>query len=156
MATEPAKRRTRSSSTTAETASALLSSRSANRVPGPGMVVGNVVLPPGWDIPAPVDGPRWFGGSMSLLLGRIDLGASLAESAPSGTARTSDRMLTASEAAKLLGVSKWTLYAAANRHEVPHRRLGRRMLFSRRALMLWLQGASPRSAGMEDDDAGLP
>jgi excisionase family DNA binding protein len=58
-------------------------------------------------------------------------------------------VLTADEAAALLGVSRWTLYSAANRHEVPHRRLGRRMLFSRRALLLWLEGASLRSAGKE-------
>ena len=74
---------------------------------------------------------------------------------PDGGARDTD-VLTAAEAAALLGVSRWTLYAAANRHEVPHRRLGRLMLFSRQALMLWLQHASPRNAGMEDEDAGLP
>jgi excisionase family DNA binding protein len=58
-------------------------------------------------------------------------------------------VLTADKAATLLGVSRWTLYSAANRHEVPHRRLGRRMLFSRRALLLWLEGASLRGAGKE-------
>jgi len=58
-------------------------------------------------------------------------------------------VLTADKAAALLGVSRWTLYSAANRHEVPHRRLGRRMLFSRRALLLWLEGASLRGAGKE-------
>ena len=56
-------------------------------------------------------------------------------------------VLTAREAAAFLGVSPWTLYAAANRGDVPHRRIGRRMLFSRRALLLWLEGASSRSAG---------
>ncbi len=58
-------------------------------------------------------------------------------------------VVTADEAAAILGVSRWSLYAAANRHEVPHRRLGRRMLFSRRALLLWLEGASPRGVGKE-------
>jgi excisionase family DNA binding protein len=58
-------------------------------------------------------------------------------------------VLTADDAAALLGVSRWTLYAAANRHEVPHRRVGRRMLFSRRALLIWLEGASLRGAGKE-------
>ena len=63
---------------------------------------------------------------------------------------TSERdVLTAVEAAAFLGVSRWTLYASANRREVPHRRIGRRMLFSRRALLLWLEGASQRSAGEE-------
>jgi excisionase family DNA binding protein len=58
-------------------------------------------------------------------------------------------VLTAEEAAPLLKVSKWTLYAAANRGEVPHRRLGRRMLFLRSALMAWLAGAGPRRTGEE-------
>ena len=57
--------------------------------------------------------------------------------------------ISADEAAAILGVSRWSLYAAANRREVPHRRLGRRMLFSRRALLLWLEGASPRGVGKE-------
>ena len=57
--------------------------------------------------------------------------------------------ITADEAAAILGVSRWSIYAAANRDEVPHRRLGRRMLFSRRALLLWLEGASPRGVGKE-------
>lgn len=65
-------------------------------------------------------------------------------------------VLTAAEAAAFLGISRWSVYSAANRHEIPHRRLGRRMLFSRQALMLWLRGASPRNAGTEDDDAGVP
>jgi excisionase family DNA binding protein len=60
-----------------------------------------------------------------------------------------DDVLTAEEAAAFLGVSRWALYSAANRHEVPHRRLGRRMLFSRRALLVWLEGASLRGAGKE-------
>jgi excisionase family DNA binding protein len=58
-------------------------------------------------------------------------------------------VISADAAAAILGVSRWTLYAAANRHEVPHRRLGRRMLFSRRALLLWLEGASLRGDGKE-------
>jgi excisionase family DNA binding protein len=68
---------------------------------------------------------------------------------PAEPAVAATEVLTADEAAALLGVSRWTLYSAANRHEVPHRRLGRRMLFSRRALLLWLEGASLRSAGKE-------
>jgi len=65
-----------------------------------------------------------------------------------GDRRSSD-VISADEAAAILGVSRWSLYAAANRQEVPHRRLGRRMLFSRRAVLLWLEGASPRGVGKE-------
>jgi excisionase family DNA binding protein len=60
-----------------------------------------------------------------------------------------DEVLNAREAAMLLCISRWSLYAAVNRHELPHRRIGRRLLFSRHALMRWLQGASPRGVGEE-------
>jgi excisionase family DNA binding protein len=62
---------------------------------------------------------------------------------------SADDVLTAHEAAELLRISRWSLYEAANRGEVPHRRIGKRMLFSRRALMLWLSSADPRNAGEE-------
>jgi excisionase family DNA binding protein len=71
------------------------------------------------------------------------------EPQPRGDDPAHGDVVTADEAAAILGVSRWSLYAAANRHEVPHRRLGRRMLFSRRALLLWLEGASPRGVGKE-------
>ncbi len=58
-------------------------------------------------------------------------------------------VLNAHDAAKLLGVSVWSVYAAVNRQELPHRRLGRRLLFSRRALVRWLEGASLRDVGEE-------
>lgn len=73
----------------------------------------------------------------------------LTSSLPPSEALSLGDVLTADDAAALLGVSRWTLYAAANRHEVPHRRLGRRMLFSRRALLVWLEGASLRGVGKE-------
>jgi excisionase family DNA binding protein len=76
-------------------------------------------------------------------------GEPIAASGPDADIPPASDVLTAEQAATFLGVSRWTLYASANRHEVPHRRLGRRMLFSRRALLLWLEGASPRSAGKE-------
>ena len=60
-----------------------------------------------------------------------------------------DEVLNAREAAKVLNISVWSVYAAANRHELPHRRIGRRLLFSRQALMRWVQGASPRDVGEE-------
>jgi excisionase family DNA binding protein len=54
----------------------------------------------------------------------------------------SDDVLTAREAARLLRISTDLLYEAANRGEVPHRRVGRRMLFSRLALLAWLRASS--------------
>jgi excisionase family DNA binding protein len=67
-------------------------------------------------------------------------------------------VLSADEAAEFLGVSKWALYDACARAEIPHRRIGRRIVFSRRALMVWLSCASPRSAGSQSggNHAGVP
>jgi len=41
------------------------------------------------------------------------------------------QILTAAELAKLLGVDRKTIYEAASRGDIPHRRLGRRLLFER-------------------------
>lgn len=48
------------------------------------------------------------------------------------------------EAASLLGVSRDVVYAAVGRRELPHRRLGRRILFSRSALLAWLEAGEGR------------
>ena len=50
----------------------------------------------------------------------------------------SPEVLTADEAAGFLRIERKTLYEAVNRGEVPHRRIGRRLLFGRRALVAWL------------------
>ncbi len=47
-------------------------------------------------------------------------------------------VLNAKEAAEFLRVSKDSLYDAVGRGEVPHRRLGGRILFSRSKLLAWL------------------
>lgn len=47
--------------------------------------------------------------------------------------------MTADEVAAALGLSRNGVYEAANRGEIPHRRVGRRMIFSRRAIMAWLE-----------------
>ena len=47
--------------------------------------------------------------------------------------------MSAQKAADFLGVSRQTLYESAGRHEVPHRRIGKRYIFSRSALLSWLQ-----------------
>lgn len=47
-------------------------------------------------------------------------------------------VLSADEAARLLGVNRKTVYDAAGRGEIPHRRLGKRIIFSRAALLDWL------------------
>ena len=48
-------------------------------------------------------------------------------------------ILTADDVAQLLGVDRKTIYAAARRNEIPHRRLGRRLLFERGSIVQWLR-----------------
>ena len=55
-------------------------------------------------------------------------------------------VLSAEGAAAYLGVDRKTVYDYAHRGEIPHQRLGKRMLFSRDALLQWL-GRSSNSAG---------
>lgn len=52
--------------------------------------------------------------------------------------RLNPDLISAEEAAELIGVSRNSLFAAAKRGEVPHRRIGRRVLWSRKALQAWL------------------
>lgn len=46
---------------------------------------------------------------------------------------------TADELAELLGVDRKTVYEFATRGKIPCRRLGRRILFPRAAIALWLE-----------------
>jgi excisionase family DNA binding protein len=50
-------------------------------------------------------------------------------------------ILTADEIARMLRVDRKTVYEAAQRGELPHRRLGRRLLFERGAVLRWLRQA---------------
>ena len=51
-------------------------------------------------------------------------------------------VMTADEVAKLLRVDRKTVYEAAQRGELPHRRLGRRLIFERGAVLQWLRQAA--------------
>ena len=53
-------------------------------------------------------------------------------------------VLGAEETAAFLRVNRKTVYEYAARGKIPHQRLGRRLLFSRQALVVWL--AQCRSA----------
>ncbi len=55
-----------------------------------------------------------------------------------------NEVLNAAQVAQLLGVDRKTIYEAARLGEIPHQRLGRRLLFSRTAILAWLD--SCRSA----------
>lgn len=49
----------------------------------------------------------------------------------------------ANELAELLGVNRKTVYEYAARNVIPCRRLGRRFVFSRAAVLAWLARQSP-------------
>lgn len=51
-----------------------------------------------------------------------------------------DECLTVEQVAELLKLGRNTVYDAANRGQIPHRRIGRRLLFSRTAVLEWLAG----------------
>jgi excisionase family DNA binding protein len=74
----------------------------------------------------------------------------MSKTTPAGEERpalqaTRDTM-SADEVAALLTVDRKTVYAAVLRNEIPHRRLGKRILFSRNALALWLRGTCKGSS----------
>ena len=52
------------------------------------------------------------------------------------------QILTAHELAEILGVNRKTMYEAASRGDIPHCRLGRRLIFERGAVLRWLRQAA--------------
>jgi excisionase family DNA binding protein len=61
------------------------------------------------------------------------------------------QVLTADELARLLGVNRKTIYDAATRDEIPHRRLGRRLIFERGAVLRWLRQDAPSEETTTDE-----
>lgn len=53
---------------------------------------------------------------------------------------TEIEILSGDDVAAMLGVNRKTVYEAADRGEIPHRRLGRRVLFERGAILAWIRG----------------
>lgn len=64
--------------------------------------------------------------------------------APVGTRRHESLTITVPEAARLLGISRNTAYAAANSGQLPTIRIGKRMLVSRVALETMLSATATR------------
>ena len=58
-------------------------------------------------------------------------------------------ILCADDVAAWLGVDRKTVYYAATRNQIPHQRLGKRVLFSRAALVSWLACESGSARRME-------
>jgi excisionase family DNA binding protein len=55
-----------------------------------------------------------------------------------GSADAGREVMSADQAADFLGLNRDTVYEYANRGQIPHQRLGKRLLFSRTALVAWL------------------
>lgn len=55
-------------------------------------------------------------------------------------------VMTIEEAAAFLKMGRSTLYRALARNQVPHRRIGKNIRFSRSALILWLGSWSSQGA----------
>ena len=53
---------------------------------------------------------------------------------------TAAEVMNAEQVAAFLGVDRKTVYEYASRGKIPHQRLGKRLLFSRSALLAWLAG----------------
>lgn len=70
---------------------------------------------------------------------------------PLPVAAPNDEVMTADDVAVFLGVDRKTVYDFAGRGVIPHRRLGKRMLFSRSGLVSWL---SAWSKGSSDGGSG--
>jgi excisionase family DNA binding protein len=74
-------------------------------------------------------GQRGMLGAVAGATDRVDAGPSLGRD---------PEVMDADEVAAFLGVDRNTVYDYAGRGEIPHRRLGKRLLFSRSAIVAWL------------------
>jgi excisionase family DNA binding protein len=59
---------------------------------------------------------------------------------------TADEVLDVEDVARLLRVGRNTIYELVGRNEIPHRRLGKQIRFSRAVLMRWLDPWSSQGA----------
>lgn len=57
-----------------------------------------------------------------------------------------DDVLTVEQAMALLKIGRRAIYTAVGRNQIPHRRVGRHIRFSRSALILWLGSWSSQVA----------
>jgi len=62
-------------------------------------------------------------------------------------------VLDVEETARMLRVGRNTIYELVGRNEIPHRRLGKQIRFSRYALMSWLGGGHGGTRRKGDNDA---
>jgi excisionase family DNA binding protein len=97
--------------------------------------------------PPAADLMQWIDAIALAMAAGVQVGERGLLRGAAGTAGGGDAALTpghdpevmdADEVAAFLGVDRNTVYDYAGRGEIPHRRLGKRLLFSRSALVAWL------------------
>jgi len=65
---------------------------------------------------------------------------------PANDEQPAEPVLAVEDVARLLRVGRNTIYELVGRNEIPHRRLGKQIRFSRDALMSWLGSWSSQGA----------
>lgn len=65
---------------------------------------------------------------------------------PANDEQPAEPVLDLEDVARLLRVGRNTIYDLVGRNEIPHRRLGKQIRFSREALMSWLGSWSSQGA----------
>ncbi len=85
--------------------------------------------------------------SIQAATGAVAIPAGSDQSRNEAPAAEIPEVMTAAQAAVFLGVDRKTVYENAARGRIPHRKLGRRLLFGRAALLAWLEGAESASSG---------
>jgi excisionase family DNA binding protein len=58
-------------------------------------------------------------------------------------------LMSVAECAALLAISSWSCYELARQGAIPHRRFGRRVVFSRPEIERWLAGTAPIAQSAE-------
>ncbi len=104
--------------------------------------------------PPTADLVQWIDAIALAMAAGVRVGQRGMLHAPAGVTDRADALtpghdpevMDADEVAAFLGVDRNTVYDYAGRGEIPHRRLGKRLLFSRSALVAWLGSCKVASA----------
>ena len=83
-------------------------------------------------------------GTVAAITTELTLGASHAHAA--NDEQPPDPVLDVEDVARMLRIGRNTVYDLVGRNEIPHRRLGKQIRFSRAALMRWLDSWSTQGA----------
>lgn len=88
--------------------------------------------------PAATDLANWIDALALALAARLRVSASGFDRRTDAAPASDPEVMDADQLAAFLGVDRKTVYDYAGRGQIPHRRLGKRLLFSRSAIVAWL------------------